>query len=269
MILSIQSHVSYGYVGNRVATFILQRMGFEVVTINTVQFSNHTGYGRWKGEVFGIDHLQNILQGLDDVGTLQQCQALLSGYLGSLETADVVTRAFCKLREYNEDALYVCDPVMGDVGRGLFVREGIPVKFKQDVVQYALCLTPNLFELEILTDCKITTVAGLKKAMDSLANPIVIVTSVDLPELDPTQIYMLMRYRGDFFFVHAPKLTFDVSPNGAGDAVSALFLGHYLKTGDPHHSLEKTNTAMHYLFHLTHKRGCRELALIQAQEFFG
>lgn len=272
MILSIQSHVSYGYVGNRVATFILQRMGFDVVTINTVQFSNHTGYGAWKGDLMSIEHLKNVLEGLKNIGALAKCQALLSGYLGSPDTADVVIQAYHEIKNHCPELTYVCDPVMGDVGRGLFVAQTIPDKFKNDVIPHAFSITPNLFELEVLVGQKIENIASLKTAITSIPNPVVIVTSVVLPDLDPGQIHMVMKYKDAFLTVHAPHFHFDTPPNGSGDAVAALFLGHYLKTKDPEQALYKTNNAMHHLFKTTHKNmiqtGTRELALIQSQGLF-
>src|SRR5439155_14949046 len=84
-ILSIQSHVVYGHVGNSAAVFPLQRIGVEVWPVHTVQFSNHTGYGQWRGEVFGSDLVRLIVLGLDERGALSECDGMISGYLGSGE----------------------------------------------------------------------------------------------------------------------------------------------------------------------------------------
>lgn len=273
LILSIQSHVSYGYVGNRVATFILQRLGFEVITINTVQFSNHTGYGSWKGEPFSKEHLLSLLDGLEHVGALQQCTALLSGYLGSPDTAFVVEEAYRRISAYHAHPMYVCDPVMGDVGRGLFVNPEIPLLFKNKITPMAQCLTPNLFELEILTQSKINTYDQLKGALLSLPNPLVIVTSVDLLDMQHQKdgmplIHMVMKYGEEFYIVSAPRLSFEIPPNGAGDAVSAFFLGYLLQTKDYKCAFERTNAAMQHLFKLTKDSSSREIALIQAQNHF-
>jgi pyridoxine kinase len=251
----------------------LQRLGFDVITLNTVQFSNHTGYGAWTGEIFTKDHLLSLLDGLEQRGVLQRCTALLTGYLGSPDTAFVVMEAYRRISSYNDDRLYVCDPVMGDVGRGLFVHQEIPRLFKENIAPVAQCLTPNLFELEVLTQRKIDTYDHLKRALLSLSNPLVIVTSVDLPDINPDKdtsplIHMVMKYGHDFHTVSAPRLSFDTPPNGAGDAVSAFFLGYYLQTKDYRRAFERTNISMQHLFKMTKDSSTREIALIQAQHHF-
>lgn len=150
-ILSIQSWVSYGHVGNAAAVFPLQRMGFEVWAIHTVQFSNHTGYGQWKGMILPPEHLVAVVEGIAEREVLGQCDAVLSGYMGSGGTAEAILSALGKVRQLNPSALFCCDPVMGDEGRGLFVRPEIPEIIKTQVLPQADILTPNQFELELLT----------------------------------------------------------------------------------------------------------------------
>ena len=125
-ILSIQSHVAYGHVGNDSAVFVMQRLGVEVWPIHTVQFSNHTGYGAWKGRVFDGASIDELMVGIGERGVLPQCTGVLSGYMGSAETGNAILSAVGKVRAANPEALYCCDPVIGDVGRGIFVRPGIP-----------------------------------------------------------------------------------------------------------------------------------------------
>ena len=144
-ILSIQSHVAYGYVGNRAATFPLQRLGFDVWAVNTVQFSNHTGYGAWQGEVFSPAHVRSIVDGIAERGVMGQCDALLSGYLGDPALGEVVVEAAERVRAANPAAVWACDPVMGDVGRGFFVRPGIPELFRDRIVPMADVIAPNQF----------------------------------------------------------------------------------------------------------------------------
>src|SRR5688572_24371027 len=121
-ILSIQSHVAYGYVGNRAAVFPLQLLGYDVIAINTVQFSNHTGYGKWTGMVFEDRHIGDIVAGLEENGALDEVDAVLSGYLGDAALGGIVLDAVCRIRAHRPDMIYCCDPVMGDTGRGFFVR---------------------------------------------------------------------------------------------------------------------------------------------------
>ena len=130
-ILSIQSHVAYGHVGNAAATFPLQRLGVEVWPVHTVQFSNHTGYGAWKGAVFDAPLIRDVVQGIEERGALGECDGVLSGYMGSAAIGEAILDAVARVKRANPTALYCCDPVIGDVGRGVFVREGIP-EFMRD-----------------------------------------------------------------------------------------------------------------------------------------
>ena len=150
-ILSIQSSVAYGHVGNSAAVFPLQRMGFEVWPVNTVHFSNHTGYGAWRGPVLAAEDVAGVIRGVEDRGVLPSCDAVLSGYMGDASLGGVIVGAAGRVKELNPNALYCCDPVMGDEGRGFFVRPGIPEFVKEVAVPAADVITPNHFELEYLT----------------------------------------------------------------------------------------------------------------------
>src|SRR5690606_35612250 len=149
-VISIQSHVAYGHVGNSAAVFALQRLGIEVWPVHTVQFSNHTGYPDWQGEVFSADHVARVLAGLEARGAFARCDALLTGYIGDPALGSVILDAVTRIRAANPAALWACDPVMGDHGRGLFVRDGIPAFFCAQALPAADLVTPNLFELERL-----------------------------------------------------------------------------------------------------------------------
>ena len=150
-ILSIQSHVAYGHVGNAAATFPLQRLGVEVWPIHTVQFSNHTGYGAWKGDVFGAGMIRDIVSGIEARGVLAECDGVLSGYMGSAEIGEAILEAVTHVKRANPAARYCCDPVIGDVGRGVFVHKDIPVFMKSRAVPAADVITPNHFELDQLS----------------------------------------------------------------------------------------------------------------------
>jgi pyridoxine kinase len=136
-ILSIQSWVAYGHVGNAAAVFPLQRLGFEVWAVNTVQFSNHTGYGAWRGAVFEKSAIAEVIRGIEERGVLGQCAAVLSGYMGDAGIGEVVLEAAANVRAANPGALYCCDPVIGDFGRGVFVRPGIAEFFAEKALPRA------------------------------------------------------------------------------------------------------------------------------------
>ncbi len=164
-VLSIQSHVAYGHVGNSSAVFPLQRLGIEVWPVHTVQFSNHTGYGEWTGRVFDGQAVEEVVQGIAARGVLGRCDAVLSGYLGSADIGHAVVPTVGQVREANADAVYCCDPVIGDVGRGVFVRPGIEEFMREVAVPAADIVTPNHFELDLLSGSDTTSLPAVKDAV--------------------------------------------------------------------------------------------------------
>lgn len=266
-ILSIQSHVAYGHVGNDAAMFPLQRMGFEVTAVHTVQFSNHTGYGQWTGQVFPASHIKDILNGLNERGVLAGIDAVLTGYLGDPDVGKLIIETVGEL-----EVPWCCDPVMGDVGRGFFVKDGIPDFFKHSALPVATIITPNQFELEFLSGQPITTLSEAQAAcrtMHQYGVETVLLTSLIHHQIPAQDIQMLGSSKsGEQFLVTTPRLHFDIAPNGSGDATAALFLGNLLKGESLDIALEHTATSIYAIFKQTHDLKRRELALIQAQDFF-
>lgn len=269
-ILSIQSHVSYGHVGNSAAIFPLQRMGFEAWPVHTVLFSNHTGYGAWRGDVVRPDLVASIIQGIEERGRLGECGAVLTGYLGDAALGAVVLDAVARVKAANPDALWVCDPVMGDIGRGLFVREGIPDFFRTDALAKADVLTPNRFELEVLTGRSIATLADALQAARLLLEQgprVILVTSLDRADRAPGTIEMLAVAESEAWLVATPEVALEIAPNGSGDATAALFAGHWLRSGGVlKQALEGAAEGIFAIFEATRDAGTRELALIAAQD---
>lgn len=276
-ILSIQSWVAYGHVGNAAAVFPLQRLGFEVWAIHTVQFSNHTGYGDWTGQITPPNHLQALIVGLEQRGVLPGCDAILSGYLGSPQTVGAVVDAVVLVRAVRPDVLYCCDPVMGDVDRGVFVRPEILGAIQSHTLPLADILTPNHFELELLSGQKVVSLEGamqaaqvLRQKMHSSGPRIVLVTSLILE--GSKEIQTLAVGDSGAFVVSTPIIPLEPPRNGTGDAIAALFLGHYLKSGsksgDVRFSLERAVSALFAILERTHLAGTREIQLIAAQEEF-
>jgi pyridoxine kinase len=220
-VLSIQSWVAYGHVGNAAAVFPLQRLGFEAWAVNTVQFSNHTGYGTWRGAVFEKSAIAEVILGIEERGVLGECAAVLSGYMGDVSLGEVVLDAVAKIRAASPGALYCCDPVIGDFGRGVFVRPGIAEFFAEKALPRADILTPNHFELEHLTGRSIGSRGEAIAAAEILrarGPRIVLVTSL---EGAADRIGVLAVGEEGVFLVETPRLPLSV--NGAGDAVAALF----------------------------------------------
>ncbi|HVK34441.1 MAG TPA: pyridoxal kinase, partial [Microlunatus sp.] len=180
-ILSIQSSVAYGHVGNSAATFPLMRMGVEVYPVLTVHFSNHTGYGEWRGPLLAAADVADVITGIDERGALERVDAVLSGYQGGEDVGAVILDAVALVKSRNPAAVYCCDPVMGDVGRGMFVRPGIPEFMRDRVVPAADVITPNHFELDFLSGRETRTVADVLDAVDGVRSngpATVLVTSV-------------------------------------------------------------------------------------------
>lgn len=266
-VLSIQSHVAYGHVGNAAATFSMQRLGVEVWPIHTVQFSNHTGYGAWKGRVFDGPSIEELLDGIQDRGVLPTCDGIVSGYMGSADIGNAILAAVRRVRAVNHKALYCCDPVIGDVGRGVFVRPGIPEFMKQQAVPLADIVTPNHFELEYLSGITANSLSSLKQAVaavHSLGPRVVLVTSVVTAETPGDALDLVASDSNRLWRVRTPKLP--ISVNGAGDAVAALFLVHYLKTGSAAQALGAATASVYGLLKRTSDAGSREILLVAAQD---
>jgi pyridoxine kinase len=268
-ILSIQSWVAYGHVGNASAMFPLQRLGAEVWGVHTVQFSNHTGYGAWRGQVFGADLVRECVAGIEERGVLPSCDAVLSGYLGSAEIGAAVRDAALAVKAANPKALWCCDPVIGDVGRGVFVRPGIPEFMRDQAVPAADIITPNQFELDYLAGHATDTLATLRAALAAVhrAGPrIVLVTSVETSETPADAIDMVASDGNSLWRVRTPRLP--VSVNGAGDAIAALFFVHGLRTRSAAEALGHAAASIHGLLRRTAEAGSREILTVAAQDEF-
>lgn len=268
-ILSVQSHVAYGHVGNRAAVFPLELLGFEMWIINTVQFSNHSGYESCKGEVFSGRQIELVWSGIVDRGILPQCQAVLSGYLGDAGIGNAVLSAVEDVRAVNPDALYCCDTVMGDYGKGLYVRSDIPDFMLEHAIPRASIITPNQFEAETLTGQVIQNVEDAKSAAASLKElgPKIILIKSFMPEgAEPGTISVFLSCEEGDYVVKTPEIKFgDPAPHGAGDLTSALFLGHYLKEKSAPKALELTIESVYSVLELTQKTGGQEMELIQSR----
>jgi pyridoxine kinase len=268
-VLSIQSHVAYGHVGNDSAVFPLQRLGIEVWPGHTVQFSNHTGYGEWRGRVFDGQAVEEVVAGIADRGVLGRCDAVLSGYLGSADIGHAVVQAVQMVRAANPDAVYCCDPVIGDVDRGVFVRPGIEDLLREVAVPVADLVTPNHFELDLLAGSGTKTLAEVKDAVaavHALGPRVVLTTSLATDDTPDDAVDLLASEGGRHFRVRTPRL--DVAVNGAGDAIAALFLARWLQTRSVADALSRAASSVFGLLARTEAARSREILLVDAQEEF-
>ncbi|MCK0209208.1 pyridoxal kinase PdxY [Starkeya koreensis] len=268
-ILSIQSWVAYGHVGNASAMFPIQRLGHEVWGLHTVQFSNHTGYGAWRGEVFGAGLIRDLVGGIEERGVLPRCDGVLSGYMGSAEIGDAILDTVGRVKAANSAAHYCCDPVIGDVGRGVFVRPGIPEFMRDRAVPAADIITPNQFELDYLAGRETTTLAEALAACDAVhaSGPrVIMVTSLHTEDTPADSIDLLASGPDGRYRVRTPKL--DISVNGAGDAIAALFFVHWKATHSTAEALSKAASSAYGLLARTAAAGSREILTVAAQDEF-
>ena len=268
-ILSIQSAVAYGHVGNSAAVFPLQRIGHEVWPVYTVNYSNHTGYGAWGGPIIPADDVAAVLEGVKDRDAFPLIDGILTGYQASPEIADVIVGTVRDIKAENPDALYTCDPVMGSATSGCFVADSIPPLFRSTIVPAADIITPNQFELGYLTERDVFDLDSTLAAVDAareMGPSTVLVTSVKRPETPEDAVEMIAVDDNGKWIVRTPRLPF--KRNGSGDVTAALFTGHYLRGRDAKDALAKTASSVYDLLRVTFEADSPELKLVEAQDYY-
>jgi pyridoxine kinase len=265
-ILSIQSRVAYGHVGNAAAVFPLQRLGHEVWPIDTTMLSNHLGYKQWGGRMLSAAEVGAVLDGLAGLGVLARCDGVLSGFIGEPGTGAVVADAVARVKAANPQALYACDPVMGDRD-GLYVKPGVLAMFKDRLLPQADIALPNYYELGWLTGAPLATRPDILGAIASLRNSgpkLVVATGVQHPELAAGEIETIAADAEGAWSVVTPFLA-GAPTAGTGDCFAALFLGHYLPRRDLPAALSRAASAMFAIIERTVAAGREELSIVAAQ----
>src|SRR4051794_25112954 len=263
-VLSVQSRVAYGHVGNAASVFPLQRLGIEAWALDTVAFSNHTGHGKWRGSAVAATEIAALFEGIAALGVLPQIDAVLSGYLGDAATGPVLLDIVARVRAANPRALFCVDPVIGDVDTGSYVTQGIAEFFRDRALAVADIVTPNLFELEYLTGARIASLAEAADAAEALrarGPGIVLLTSL---ALEPDHVTMLARGPDGAWAVETPRIP--VMLNGSGDVTAALFLARLLLGESLPEALAKTAASIFAVIETTARLGRVELALVAAQD---
>jgi pyridoxine kinase len=266
-LLSIQSHVAYGHVGNSAAVFALQRLGVEVWPIHTVELSNHPGYGACRGRTADAVAIRELVAGIAERGVLGRCDGVISGYVGTADIGAEILAAVAAVKAANPAARYCVDPVIGDADRGVYVRDDVAGFIRARAVPAADVATPNQFELEYLIDRKVATLAEAVAAIDALharGPGVVLVTSLATAETPPDAIDLVVSDASGRFRLRTPKLT--LAANGAGDAIAALFFAHLLRTGSAAAALAQAASSVFGILRRTAAAGAREMPLIEAQD---
>ena len=263
-VLSVQSRVAYGHVGNAAAVFPLQCLGIEAWALDTVAFSNHTGHGKWRGDVVAAETVATLFEGIADLGVLPSIDAVLSGYIGTAETGAVLLDIVGRVKAANPRAVFCCDPVIGDTDTGSYVREGVAEFFRDAALATADIVTPNRFELEYLTGRPVGDLRDAAEAAASLraqGPKTVLLTSLSLV---PEHLTMLASGEAGVWAVETPRLPVEL--NGCGDVTAALFLGRLLQGASLAEALSRTAAAMFAVIETTVRLDRYELALVAARD---
>ncbi|XP_053673048.1 pyridoxal kinase [Anopheles nili] len=231
-VLSIQSHVVHGHVGNKSAVFPLQVLGIEVDQINSVQFSNHTGYANgFKGQVLNEKELSDVYSGLVDNDLHKLYTHLLTGYVGNPTFLREIANIIKSLRSVNKKLIYVCDPVMGDDGVMYVPKELLPI-YRDEIVPLADIITPNQYEVELLTGKPIKSEKDVWEAMQWFHEKgvdTVAISSSELGTKDTLLAYVSSRAssKSEQYRLAIPKQGNNIIRfTGTGDLFASLFLAH-------------------------------------------
>lgn len=267
-LLSIHSSVISGHVGNSAAAFPIQCLGIEIWQVPTVLLSNHPGHGRFTGQAIDAALLERLVEGLATHGVLAGCRGVLTGYFSTAEQVAVAEKATQNVRSTTPHLTVLCDPVLGDEGKGLYVPQSVAEGVRAKLVPNANIVTPNAFELGWLTSMPTATVEDAARAAEALraSGPeMVLVTSLPGRQNGQT-IGMLLVDGPHQYFIETPRLP--ISVNGAGDLAAALFLAHRMRGGMPLHALEKTVSTIFTVVERTVEQGLKELAILDCASLY-
>ncbi|HET6172683.1 MAG TPA: pyridoxal kinase [Gaiellales bacterium] len=262
-VMSIQSSVVYGHVGSTAATVPLHRLGFDVWALPTVVYSSHAGYPGVRGSRTPVSTLRELLAGLQALGRLDRCEAVLSGYLGQPDTWPFVLEALAAVREQRPDAWFVCDPVLGDEGE-LYMPEELVRTFREQAVPRADLLVPNRFELEWLVGRPVRSVdeaVGAARELHAAGAREVVVKGLVLDhEGRPMQHVVGLDDDGAWLAraPHVPQFW-----SGAGDVFTALLAGLRLRGTPLSESVARATALMEALVARTYELGAPELRLVE------
>lgn len=269
-ILSIQSHVVFGHAGNSAAEFPMRRMGVNVWPLNTVQFSNHTQYGKWTGCVMPASHLTEIVQGIADIDQLKNCDAVLSGYIGAPDQGSHIIEIVRQVKQANPNVWYFCDPVMGHPEKGCIVAPGVAEFHCKQALPCSDMIAPNLLELEMLSGRDINDVSqAVSAARELIAKgpKLVLVKHLSRAGYHADCFEMLLVTAQDAWHISRPLVEFGArQPVGVGDLTSGLLLVNLLKGASLKKALEHVTAAVYEVILKTRQMGEYELQVVAAQD---
>jgi pyridoxine kinase len=268
-VISIQSQVAFGHVGNSAAVFPMQMHGIDVIAVPTTLLSNRPGYQTIRGRVLEAQLVADLLLGIEERGAVENVNVILSGYLGSAEIGNVVAEFVERAKARNPALLYACDPVLGDRGRGLFVREDIPPLVRDRLCALADIITPNHFEFDWLCGAEAKTIDQVimhARALHARGLKTVVITSAELADTPDGEIEMLAVEASSAWRVRTPRLP--ISPNGTGDLFAALFVSARVRGADTPEALSHAASAIFAVLERTAARGTEEMRIVESAELF-
>ena len=278
-VISIQSQVAYGHVGNSAAVFPMQMHGIDVIAVPTTLLSNRPGYPTIRGRVLDAQLVADLLLGVEERGALDSCEAILSGYLGSPEIAAVVADFIARAKARNPRLTYCCDPVLGDRDRGLFVQADIPPLVRDRLCPLADIITPNHFEFDWLCGAKATTKATTSDQMIAQAQSLmahgpstIVVTSAELSDTpdDEIETVAIERFEDGLkkslraWRVRTPKLP--ISPSGTGDLFASLLVSARISGSNTPDALGHAASAIFAVLERTALSGTLEMRIVESAE---
>lgn len=268
-LLAIQSHVIFGHAGNSAAVFPMQRVGVNVWPLNTVQFSNHTQYGQWAGEVLAPDQIPLLVEGIAAIGELGNCDAVLSGYLGSAAQGQAILAGVARIKACNPKALYLCDPVMGHPEKGCIVAPEVSTFLLEEAAAVADIMCPNQLELDSFAGRKAQSLfdcLAMARGLLARGPKVVLVKHLAYAGKPDDSFEMLLVTADGGWHLRRPLLAFPRQPVGVGDLTSGLFLARILLGDSLVAAFEFTASAVHEVLLETQACASYELQLIRAQD---
>jgi pyridoxine kinase len=266
-VISIQSQVAYGHVGNSAAVFPMQMHGIDVIAIPTTLLSNRPGYTTIRGRVLEAQLVADLLLGIEERGAVENASMILSGYIGSPEIATLVADFVARAKAINPGLRYACDPVLGDRDRGLFVKAEIPPLVRDRLCMQADIITPNHFEFEWLCGARATSIDEVIAQAQTLLTrgpSTIVVTSAELSDTPADAIETLAIERARAWRVRTPRLP--ISPSGTGDLFAALFVAASVLGKSTPDALCHAASAIYAVLERTAARSTEEMRIVESAE---
>jgi pyridoxine kinase len=267
MIISIQSQVLHGHVGNSAATFPMQYLGVPVTAVPTALLSNHPHYSTMRGCIVDHELLRDLLLGVEERGLVDRSAILLTGYLGSAANGRVVAEFVARAKARNPALRYCCDPVMGDADLGYFTPKPLRDIFRERLIPLADILTPNAFEFADLIGGSCNSLSAMRRGVASLGRQrerIVVITGIGLADQANARVDTVALHDASGWKVSTPRLR--CRPAGTGDLLTALLVSRLAQGAALPQALESAVSGVFAVLLNTAATNAIELTIIESRE---